>query len=158
MSKQDFTTGSIIEPDSMGYYYLHTNGELIYKPYGREYNPIQDFEESPFVVAYWLINTNNRADAYNMLIRANMLEANHERIDELLTKWNMTNEDTKNYCKAFGIRWGQKGELFTASAEKPETKEESAIVGEASTLFYALCDFYEQMVRLPEKKTEESKN
>jgi len=37
-----------------GYYYLHTNGQIIWKPaVVKEYDP--EYFESPFVVKYWRV-------------------------------------------------------------------------------------------------------
>lgn len=40
----------------LGVYYLHTNGDLIWKPQAVFTNiTIYDYMDSPFVVAYWII-------------------------------------------------------------------------------------------------------
>ncbi len=77
------------------YYYLHTNGELISK------NPIaynsSDFNESPFVKCYWEIDTEDRGDAWKLVIEALARGAKLDKIKELATKWKLTKEDLKEY-------------------------------------------------------------
>lgn len=41
-----------------GYYYLHVNGELIYK--GAAYTDISDFRESDLVRCFWTVDTDDR--------------------------------------------------------------------------------------------------
>ena len=99
--KRDLTTGQN-HSDSYCYFYLHTSGALILKP---KYCNTLDFEESDFVVKYWLIDLNDRLDLYNFLIAARRLEAGEERVKELAEKWGITNEDCKVYCAKSGLNW-----------------------------------------------------
>lgn len=42
--------------DMMGAYYLHVNGDLIWKPKAVFYNnPPEEYFEGPFVLKYWII-------------------------------------------------------------------------------------------------------
>lgn len=151
MSKQDTTTGRrTTSPEDMGWYYLHVNGELIYKPYSSVYDPRIDFEESSFVLCYWLINLSDREDAYNLLVRAKMLGAKKDRIEELVSKWNIDDDDTKVYCEKYGIKWARSGEQFIASAGPP-IGDDGPVRGVGITLFKAVCDFYAKAVNLPEE-------
>ena len=48
-----------------GWYYLHTNGELIYKPAASD----PDFS-SPFVRKHWAFDVSDRKDAWTVLLEA----------------------------------------------------------------------------------------
>lgn len=77
------------------YYYLHINGDLLGK------NPVaynnDDFAENPFVKEFWLVDTENRADAWILVIEALALGARTERIKELANKWGLTAKDLKEF-------------------------------------------------------------
>jgi len=78
------------------YYYLHTNNDLIGK------NPIvvdsdPEYFNSNFVARVWHIDTENRADAWTLVIEAFALGARIDKIKELTQKWNLTKEDLKRY-------------------------------------------------------------
>ena len=82
----------------IAYYYLHTNGSLIYKPaIAVESDP--DYFVSDFCKKVWRLNTENKRDAVAMLVEAKMLNANEKRIKELEEKWNVTDADYKRLEK-----------------------------------------------------------
>jgi len=70
------------------YYYLHTNGSLIFKRFTPE-------DDSPFVKKVWRIDPADRETAYIVLLEALALGANKQRIKELAAKWGCTAEDLK---------------------------------------------------------------
>jgi hypothetical protein len=76
-------------------YYLHTNGSLIGK------NPIvlkdPDYFDSPFVKKHWIIDTENRAEAWDLVLEAIALGADKDRLRELVEKWGLTKKDCKEY-------------------------------------------------------------
>lgn len=78
-------------------YYLHTNGELIGK------NPIvmedPQYFDSDFVKKLWVIETDNRQDAWWTVLEAIALGANEKRIKELILKWGLTKEDSFELLK-----------------------------------------------------------
>ena len=69
-----------------GYYYLHTNGDLIWKKFRPE-------DDSTFVKKIWPIDLKDRLCAWNILIDAISMGARTERIKELAAKWQCTKED-----------------------------------------------------------------
>lgn len=80
------------------YYYLHTNGDLINKhPVVVENDP--QYFDSPFVKKYWLINTENRLDAWILILEALALGCQINRIKDLTEKWKLTFEDLKIMLK-----------------------------------------------------------
>lgn len=75
----------------IGYYYLHTNGDLIYK----KYRP----EPSDFVRKIWEFDDEERGHAWLIVIEAKAMGARQNRIDELTKLWNLTDEDAQNFIK-----------------------------------------------------------
>lgn len=73
-----------------GYYYLHTNGDLIWK----KFRP----ESSDFVRRVWEFKP-DRARAWFIVIEALAMGANQKRIDELVEKWELTDEDARYFIK-----------------------------------------------------------
>lgn len=87
-------------PKTDGYYYLHTNGDLIYKP-ASVMDSDPSYFDSSFVKKVWALDLSDRGDAYSMLLEAEAMGARVERIHELKAKWKITEEDTQT----FAIEW-----------------------------------------------------
>ena len=85
---------------SNGFYYLHTNGDLIYKM-DLDGGQVADFRESSFVVMFWPFNLDNRASAWRVLIEGLASGAKLERVKELSEKWKCDDEDAKMYINSF---------------------------------------------------------
>lgn len=64
----------------IGYYYLHADGDLIF----RSQRPDDD---SSFVRAVWTINTANREDAWTVILEALSGGASLSRVGELVRRW-----------------------------------------------------------------------
>lgn len=72
-------------------YYLHTNGDLICKP-------IESIEsDSPFVKKIWTLDPKFREDAWLIVLESLALNANIDRVKELVKKWECTMKDLCNY-------------------------------------------------------------
>lgn len=69
-----------------GWYYLHTNGSLIFKRFEPE-------ADSPFVRRVWAVDVTDRLNAWIIAIEALALGAFRSRIDELAEKWGLTDDD-----------------------------------------------------------------
>lgn len=84
-----------------GWYYLHVNGDLIFKPDdpGRE----QDFRDSDMVRKYWPFDP-QRETAWRILIEAGALGAARSRIDELATHWRCNDTDAEEYAERAGLK------------------------------------------------------
>lgn len=68
-------------------YYLHENGNLIYKP-------IESVEpDSPFVKKIWNVEVTDRSTAWLIILESLALGANVDRVKELIKKWNCTMKD-----------------------------------------------------------------
>ncbi len=81
--------------DITGWYYLHTNGDLIFKKFRPE-------SDSPFVRRVWALAAEDRACAWLICIEALALGARKSRIDELAKKWELTDEDAQEFVKHTG--------------------------------------------------------
>lgn len=69
-----------------GWYYLHTNGSLLFKR-------LEPEADSPFVRRVWRVDIRNRLNAWIIATEALALGANRERVMELAEKWGLTDED-----------------------------------------------------------------
>lgn len=76
-----------------GTYYLHENGELIFKREGFE--P----ELGNFVKRIWEFDTEKRFTAWIICIEALALGARKSRITELAEKWGLTDADAETFVE-----------------------------------------------------------
>lgn len=84
-----------------GYYYLHENGDLIYKR-ALDGGQVADLRESDLVKAFWSIDLTDREDAWTVLVEALAAGAKPERVRQLATKWGCSNEDAAVYAERVG--------------------------------------------------------
>jgi len=96
-----------------GYYYLHENGDLIYKPYDE--GRVADFRESPFVKAFWPLDTSDRETAWTTLVEALAAGANAGRVKELADKWSCTDKDAEVYAGVVGAKLERDGAKWCAT-------------------------------------------
>ncbi len=100
---------------TIGYYYLHTNGDLIYK---RELgDTAADLRESDFVRCFWPVDPEDRSCAWRLLVEATACDARQDRIDELATKWGCTDEDGHTYADHIGVRLSKDGSKWCATRQ-----------------------------------------
>lgn len=76
-----------------GYYYLHTNGDLIWKS---EYHSPEDFD-SPFVRKWWTVNPSDRSCAWKIILEGLSCGASIDRVKRLAAHWNCTVQDLVEY-------------------------------------------------------------
>ena len=96
-----------------GWYYLHTNGDLIYK---RETgSTAADIRESPFAKAMWPLDTTDRASAWRIIIEGLAAGAKKERIIELASKWGCDEVDAENYAKCLDVILKKDGNAWCAT-------------------------------------------
>ena len=75
-----------------GYYYLHTNGSLIYKPaIVVDLDP--NYFDSSFVKKVWQFDSEDRGNAWTIVLEALSLGVSTDRAKELSIKWGLTIED-----------------------------------------------------------------
>ena len=70
-----------------GFYYLHTNGDMIFKRFEPE-------GDSPFVKKVWSLDLTNRMNAWTIALEGLFLGAKTERIEDLANKWGLTLNDS----------------------------------------------------------------
>lgn len=108
----------------IGWYYLHTNGDLIYK---RELGgTAADIRESDFARAMWPLDPQDRETAWDIVIEASALGALPERIAKLSAQWQCDDEDADIYAQRRGVtlqmdgnQWCATGPGFTNLQESP---------------------------------------
>jgi len=90
-----------------GWYYLHDNGDLIYR---LEMGATeQEIRKADFACAMWPYDPGNREGIWSMLVEALSLGANAGRIRDLAAQWNCNEADARRYAEALGIRLYQDG-------------------------------------------------
>lgn len=132
-----------------GYYYLHTNHELIYKT-NLDDDQVSDFRESDFVVQFWAVDPDDRAGAWTILVEALALGAKLERVNELAKKWGCTDEDAKEYAHRVGALVTVDGPLQCATRKDFKNLQESP-AGFGTTRLYALADLCKVLGYRPQK-------
>lgn len=96
---------------TVGYYYLHQNSELIYKPHG---DPA-DFRESNLVRHFWRLDTNDRETAWQIVVEALALGADAARVAELAAKWHCDDADAPKYAEVVGFDLYMDGNMWCAA-------------------------------------------
>ncbi len=76
-----------------GWYYLHTNGDLIWKRFRPE------VEAGGFVRKVWKLDTSDRGNAWLIIIEAMALGARKSRTEALIAKWGLTDDDALEFVK-----------------------------------------------------------
>jgi len=98
----------------VGWYYLHENGELIYKP-ETDGSTASDILESDFARSMWPIDPQDRASAWDILVEAKALNANHKRIADLAEKWGCNDADALKYAEHLNITLQKDGNQWCAT-------------------------------------------
>lgn len=123
-----------------GYYYLHTNNELIYKPNNES---IIDIRESDFCVAAWPF-IQIRKQGWNILVEALSIGALPARISELADIWACDDTDAIFYAGQIGCILGQDGNMKTATREDFINLQESQC-GFGVTYLEAMSDLCKKL-------------
>lgn len=97
----------------VGWYYLHENGELIYKP--ETGGTVADLRESDLVRMMWPVDPADRVGAWCLLVEALALGASKERVSALAGKWGCTDQDASEYAKRVGARLYMDGDAWCAT-------------------------------------------
>lgn len=127
---------------TQGWYYLHTNGSLIYKPGTGE--TAADIRDSDFARCLWPMNPQDRMTAWNILVEALALGADKDRVRELSEKWQCDDEDAEYYAKRMQITLQQDGVARMATAPGFTNIQESP-VGFGSTSLEAMANLAKDM-------------
>jgi len=97
-----------------GWYYLHENKELIYKP-ETDGSTAADIRESNFCHSMWPLDPADRAGAWRILVEASSLDANPARIKELADKWGCNDTDAQIYADSLGVALTLDGNQWCAT-------------------------------------------
>lgn len=96
-----------------GWYYLHTNGDLIYK---RDLDgTVADIRDSDFAKDLWPCDPTDRKCAWNVCVEALAAGARPERIKVLAEKWGLDDEDAQTYAEYIGCKLERDGDSWHAS-------------------------------------------
>lgn len=105
-----------------GCYYLHTNGDLIYKPH---IESAADIRESNFARGMWFVDPADRESAWNILVEASAGGAKPARIAELAKKWGCDDADATHYAQRIGVTLQMDGNAWHAMAPDHINLQES---------------------------------
>lgn len=132
-----------------GWYYLHANGELIYK---RELDGtvVADIRESDFARALWSVDPSDREGAWRILVEGLAAGANLSCVQRLANKWKCNNEDAKIYADRVGVILKKDGEgRWCAAKGKPGML--SVAEGKGDTALEAMADLALKLGYKPSK-------
>ena len=97
----------------IGWYYLHTNGELIYK---RNFDGTEaDIRESSFSRALWPVDPSDRAGGWTILVEALAAGANEQFVMDRAEQWNCDDEDARIYAERVGCILSRDGNAWCAT-------------------------------------------
>lgn len=131
-----------------GYYYLHANGDLIYKPYHDDL--VCDFRDSDFVRAFWPIDTGDRLGAWTLLCEALAAGASKQRVFELAGKWHCDNDDAEAFSDHAPFRLSIDGDQYCAT-RTDFTNLQEGHAGFGDTALEAVSDLLVQLGYKPSK-------
>lgn len=131
-----------------GYYYLHTNGSLIYKPYDE--GRVADFRESDLVRTFWPFDPNDREQAWTICVEALASDALKARVFELAELWQINDADAPNYADRLGLVLGMDGDQCTANTAAFDSLATDPM-GFGNSYLEAMADLCRQMGYKPSK-------
>jgi hypothetical protein len=130
------------------WYYLHTNGKLIYK---QDFPGIEaDIRESDLAIMLWPIDLEDRENAWQVLVEALACGANLERVMELAVKWRCNDEDALIYASCVGARLFMDGDQWCATRKDFVDLQESP-AGFGNTALEALAGLCQSLGYRPQK-------
>lgn len=97
---------------TIGYYYLHENGSLIYKAGD---DAAADIRDSDFARGMWPLDPTDRAGAWRIVVEAGAAGANPQRVKELAALWKCDDADAQHYAEYVGARLERDGDKWCAT-------------------------------------------
>lgn len=131
-----------------GYYYLHTNGDLIYKHNLGE--TVADIRDSDFAVGLWPCDPSDREGAWRIVVEGLAAGADRKRIAELAEKWKLTDEDGAIYAERVGVNLQRDGSHWCATRRDFVNLQESP-AGFGLTAIEAFAELAKQLGYKPSK-------
>ncbi len=132
-----------------GYYYLHTNGSLIWKRYLDD-GQVADFRESDFVKMFWPLDTESRYDAWRICVEALALGADPSRVKELADKWQCNDNDAQKFADHFGVELFMDGDKWCATRSDFQDPQQSP-AGFGNTCLEAMAELLKDVGFRPSK-------
>ena len=102
-----------------GFYYLHTNGDLIFKH--NLPGTAADIRESDFAVMLWPADVEDRECAWRILVEALACGAKLDRVQELAAKWHCNNDDAQIYANRIGAHLSLDGNRWYAARKDKDS-------------------------------------
>lgn len=131
-----------------GWYYLHTNGELIYKP--DHDGTAADIRDSDFARALWPMDRSDRLGAWTILVEGLAAGANLKRVAELAAKWSCDDGDAATYADRVGALVYMNDNKWCATRKDFENLQESPS-GWGDTALEALAALAKELGYQPSK-------
>lgn len=135
----------------IGGYYLHLNGDLIYK---RDLgSTAADIRESDFARALWPVDPSSRTvfdDAWTMLVEALSAGASSGRVKELADKWGCNDDDAQIYAQHVGCSLERDGNFWCATRLDFKNIQESPC-GFGETCLEAMAELAKALGYKPSK-------
>lgn len=125
-----------------GWYYLHENGSLIYKP--NHDGVAADIRESDFALCMWPLSPADRMGAWNIVVEGLALGAKSERVAELAQKWGCNDADADNYANRLGVTLQLDGNAWCATGPGFQNLQESP-AGFGETKLEAMAELAKAM-------------
>lgn len=131
----------------VGWYYLHENGALIYKP---DADACADIRDSDLARGLWPFDPADRAGAWRIVVEAGAAGAKPERVAELAAQWRCDDRDAKHYAEHVGARLLMDGNAWFATKGDFENLQESPS-GFGATALEALTALAKELGYRPSK-------
>lgn len=120
-----------------GWYYLHANGDLIYK--GAAYTSVSDFHESDLVRAFWPCHPDDRENAWTILVEALAGGARLEKVRELADRFGCTDDDAQEYARRIDVALAPTDDGRWAASPAPLVLGRDSVGGVGETALQALA-------------------
>jgi hypothetical protein len=131
----------------IGWYYLHENGSLLYKPGA---DACADIRDSDFARGLWPMDPTDRAGAWRIVIEGGAAGARPERVLDLASQWGCTDQDAKHYAEYVGARLYMDGDAWCATKADFVNLQESP-VGFGKTALEAFINLAKALGYRPSK-------
>lgn len=106
----------------IGWYYLHENGSLIYKPGA---DACADIRDSDLAKGLWPMDPQDRAGAWRIVVEAGAAGASAERVADLANQWGCDDRDAGHYAEHVGAHIFMDGDQWCATRNDFDNLQES---------------------------------
>lgn len=135
-----------------GYFYLHTNRELIYKP-DIDGRLKEDLDSSDLVTAYWPVASDDRESLWTCLVEAAARGANPEKIEFMVKTHGMDSADAVMYAERIGFKLaGSDVRKLWAAFSSNFVDQRHSGIGLGETAFDAIVELCRSLTALYAKQ------